>query len=539
MVDATRLPVDTNASALEMAQEIFGDGVTVVGASYTGDNRSSGIYSEGDTVSPFVTPGDTGVILSTGRASQFTNNNGEANQSSSRSTNTSGQNNDPDFNALVGANTYDAAWLDIDFIPTGDTLTMQFVFSSDEYPEYTGSIYNDAVGVWVNGVPATLTVGNGSTSVGNLNDVNNINLYNDNTADQYNTEMDGFTVTLTLTMTVIPGVVNSIRIGIADVADSSYDSNLLIAGDSLQTALVAMDDSVRIDAGGSKTIDALANDSYSGGGTLTVTHINGIAVSAGDTVTLPNGQSVTLNADGTFTITADADEEVAAFTYGISDGAGLTDTGFVTVSTIPCFVAGTLIRTPGGEVPVETLEPGDLVLTKDNGAQPLRWIGSRRVAAEGVLAPIRIAAHTFGVHRTLLVSPQHRILIRDSLSELLFGEPEVLVAAKHLLNNRTVTRRPGGTVDYVHLLFDTHQVVFSEGLPSESFLPGSQSAALFDREALDEICAIFPELDPDTGDGYGPAARRLLKGFEAQVLVAEGLGAVACRNAGPALVRAA
>ncbi|MDJ0630479.1 MAG: choice-of-anchor L domain-containing protein [Rhodobacter sp.] len=527
MVDATRLPVDTGASALDMAQEIFGNGVTVVGASYTGDSRSSGIYSDGDAISPFATPGDTGVILSTGRAVRFTNTSGEANQSSSRTTNTSGPNNDPDFNALAGANTYDAAWLDIDFIPTGDTLTMQFVFSSDEYPEYTGSIYNDAVGVWVNGAPATLTVGDGSASVGNLNEINNINLYNDNTADQYNTEMDGFTVTLTLTMTVIPNVLNSIRIGIADVADSSYDSNLLIAGDSLQTTLVAIDDSVRIDAGASKTISPLANDSYSGGGTLTVTHVNGQAVTAGDTVSLPNGQQVTLNANGTFTITADADEEVAAFTYTIDDGAGLTDTGFVTVSTIPCFVAGTLIRTLEGEWPIEELEPGDLVMTKDNGPQPLRWIGRRTVAAEGDLAPIRIAAHTFGVHRTLMISPQHRILIRDSLSELLFGEPEVLVAAKHLLNDRTVTRQTGGCVEYVHLLFDEHQVVFSEGLASESFLPGVQTTGVFEREIIDEICRIFPDLDPDTGDGYSPAARRTLKAHEAQVLVAGGVGAVA------------
>ncbi len=524
MVDATRLPVDQNATAIAMAEEIFGSGVTVVGASYTGDNRSSGIYSEGDTISPGVTPSDTGVILSTGRANRFTNTSGEANQSSSTSTNTSGVNNDSDFNALVGANTYDAAFLDVDFIPTGDTMTIQFVFSSEEYPEYTNSIYNDAVGVWVNGAPATLTVGDGSTTVGNVNNIDNFNLYNDNTSDQYNTEMDGFTVTMTLTMTVIPGVVNSIRIGIADVGDSSYDSNLLIAGDSIQTSLVAIDDSVRLDAGTSKTIDVLSNDVSPGGSTLTVTHINGVAVSAGDTVTLPNGQTVTLNANGTFTITADADEEIANFTYAISDGT-LNDTGFVTVSTVPCFVAGTLIRTPDGEVPVETLQPGDLVLTQDNGPQPLRWIGRREVAAEGDLAPIRIAAHTFGIHRTLTVSPQHRILIRDALAELLFGETEVLVAAKHLINDCTVTRQRGGTVQYVHLMFDAHQVVFSEGLPTESFLPGPQTTATFEREALAEIEAIFPELNVTTGDGYSPAARRTLRDYEARVLLSQAVAA--------------
>lgn len=256
--------ISTNASAFAMAQEIFGSGVTVVGATYTGDNRSSGIYTQGDSQAPGVTPADTGIILSTGRATGFDTDGNDPNDVPNTSTNTSGVNNDADFNALAGTNTYDASFLDIDFIPTGDTMTMQFVFASEEYPEYTNSIYNDAVGVWVNGAPANLAVGDGSTSVGNLNQVDNINLYNDNTGDAFQTEMDGFTVTLTLTMTVVPNQVNSIRIGIADVGDSSYDSNLLIAGGSLQTSLIVNDDSVRLDAGTAATFDILSNDASSG-----------------------------------------------------------------------------------------------------------------------------------------------------------------------------------------------------------------------------------------------------------------------------------
>ncbi len=225
MVTASRLPINSGSSALQMANEIFGDGVTVVGASYTGDRNSSGIYNNGLSKSPGVAPSDTGVILSTGRVRDFTNNNGEANQATNTSSNTSGPNNVAEFDALAGTNTYDAAILDIDFIPTGDTMTMQFVFSSEEYPEYAGSIYNDVVGVWINGVHVPLSVGNGDTSVGNINDSNNINLYQDNTADQFNTEMDGFTITMTLTIPVNPGVVNSLRIGIADTADSNYNSS--------------------------------------------------------------------------------------------------------------------------------------------------------------------------------------------------------------------------------------------------------------------------------------------------------------------------
>jgi len=521
MVAASELPVDINATATDMAEAIFGDGITVVSASYTGDNRSSGIYTDGDAVAPGVTPGDTGVILSTGHAQDITNSSGAANQSGSTSSNTHGVNNNADFNALAGTRTYDASWMDIDFIPTGDTLSMQFVFASDEYPEWVNSIYNDIVGVWSNGTPVELAVGNGDADPGNVNQTSTENLYVDNTGGAYNTEMDGFTVTLTLTIPVNAGVVNSLRIGIADVGDSSYDSNLLIAGDSMQTVVVADDDSAHLDPNGTKDIDVLANDSTSSGGTLTITQINGVAVVAGDTVTLPTGQQVTLNADGTFTLAGDGDVEDFDFTYIVEDSlSGVTDSAFVNVSSVPCFVAGTLIETERGRVAVENLAPGDMVLTHDNGPQPLRWVGRRVVDAEGDFAPIHIRANALGQHADLMVSPQHRILIRDPLAELLFEHPEVLVSAKDLVDGAHITVREGGTVEYVHILFDAHQVVFSEGLASESFLPGPQISASFESEIAAEIYALFPDLDPVSGSGYPPSVRRVLKGWEARVLQA-------------------
>jgi hypothetical protein len=523
MATGAELGYNTGATALQMANSIFGNGVTVVGASYQGDNNSSAIYSNGDALSPFATPGDTGVILSTGRARDFTQSNGDPNRSTGTSTNTSGINNDAQFNAIAGTNTYDASILNVDFIPTGNVMTMQFTFSSEEYPEYASSQFNDMVGVWINGTHVPFSVGTGNPSVGNVNPGSN--LYVDNTGDQYNTEMDGFTLTMTLTIPVISGVVNSIRIGIADVSDSSYDSNLLIGGNTVQTTLVAIDDSSSIYANHSKIIDVLGNDVNGTAGALTITHINGVAVVAGQTVVLASGDSVTLNADGTLTVTTDADADTLNFTYEVSSSTGETDVGIVTINTIPCFVAGTRIATPDGDVPVESLKPGDMVLTHDDGAQPLRWIGRRTVAAEGSFAPIRIRAGTFGDHSTLLVSPQHRVLIADSSAELLFGEAEVLVAAKDLVNGRSVRVVEGGTVEYVHLLFDRHQVVYSAGLTTESFLPGPQTTQSFEREIIEEICAIFPEIDPDTGDGYSPAARRMLKGYEARVWMAKGLAA--------------
>jgi hypothetical protein len=522
MVQGVELGYNTSASAMQMANTIFGPGVTVVSASYTGDPDSSGIYTNGDSISPDATPGDTGVILSTGRVRDFTTaNRWQSNTSSSTGTNTSGVNNDAGFNSIVGTNTYDAAYLDVNFIPDAATMTMQFTFSSEEYPEYVNSIYNDIVGVWVNGEYVPMEVGNGNASVTNVSHINNINLYNNNTGDQFNTEMDGFTVTMTLTMQVIPGIVNSIRIGIADASDSNYDSNLLIAGDSVQTHLVAMADEFSIDVGASRTVNVLQNDISTTGSTITITHINGVPVTAGSTVTLPTGQMVTLNADGTFTIVNDMDPESVTFTYQVVDTNGITDTAFVTINAIPCFVRGARILTPRGEVPVERLAVGDLVCTMDAGAQPIRWIGRRLVPARDRFAPVRIRKGAFGARRDLWVSPQHRMLISESWAELMFGEREVLVAAKDLVNDLSVRiEESDGMVDYIHLMFDSHQVIYAEGLATESFLPGPMTLDSFEAEVLEEICTLFPELDPVTGAGYGPAARLSLKGFEAAALMA-------------------
>ena len=242
MVAAAKLPIQTGVGAQKMAEAMFGPSIKIVSAIYTGDPDSAGIYSKGLTVAPGVTPSDSGVILSTGKAADFTNSTGQSNQTASRSTDTKGRDNDSDLNQIAGTKTYDAAIFQAKFVPVGSVLTMQITFSSEEYLEYVGSGFNDAVGVWVNGVKAELTVGDGDISINNINPGSNGSLYVDNAKDEFNTEMDGFTVTLTLKAPVIPGQVNTIKIGIADGGDAAYDSNLLIAADSVQTAVVAGDD---------------------------------------------------------------------------------------------------------------------------------------------------------------------------------------------------------------------------------------------------------------------------------------------------------
>ncbi|AHM03328.1 iron-regulated protein frpC [Roseibacterium elongatum DSM 19469] len=524
MATGQELNYDTGANATEMAETIMGEGVTVVGASYDGARGSSAIYSGGDSIAPGVTPGDSGVILSTGNARSFTRSNGDPNRSTGTSTNTSGDNNDPLLNAAAGgASTFDASILTIDFIPDGDTMTMQFVFASEEYPEFTGSQFNDVVAFYINGELVTSPVVN-VTQINSVNQTENANLFNDNTGDAFNTEMDGFTVTLSVQMAVNPGTVNELLIAIADVGDSSYDSNILIAAESGQTAFIAEDDAVTHFEGQSVIMDVLANDGT--GGVMTITHVNGQEIAVGETITLPSGHQVTLLADGTLEVVPPAGQTgltgpvTESFTYTVQDENGITDTAFVTITAVPCFARGTMIRTPDGEVAVEDLAVGDLVETRDSGAQPLKWIGARRVRAEGRFRPVVIEAGTFGLHGRLVVSPQHRILLTHWMAELMFNEDEVLVAAKDLVNGCSVRfAEDMDEVEYFHLLFDRHQIVWSAGLETESFQPGPGVMNDMEAAVRDEILSLFPKIDPASHEGYGPAARRSLKPYEALALV--------------------
>jgi hypothetical protein len=132
-------------------------------------------------------------------------------------------------------------------------------------------------------------------------------------------------------------------------------------------------------------------------------------------------------------------------------------------------IAGTLIRTPMGDIPVEDLRPGDLICTADHGPQPLHHTTPAQIEALGDQAPVCIRAGTLGGHGTLFVAPQHRIMIRDALATLLFGATEVMVAARDLVNGTSVIWMPGGMVDYVELGFGGPQVIYAHGLATGSF----------------------------------------------------------------------
>ena len=213
-----------------------------------------------------------------------------------------------------------------------------------------------------------------------------------------------------------------------------------------------------------------------------------------------------------------SEEEVLAVIQQLEDGnnVGIGD------DFVYCFAEGSRLRTPGGETRVERLSVGDMVDTLDHGPQAIRWIGRSDVAATGDLCPIRIRAGALGdglPSSDLLVSPHHRMVVTGWRAEVLFGEPEVLVAARDLVNDETI--RPAtdlDTVTYFHILFDRHEIVFGNGAPSESFHPAEAALNSAEQAVRDEIFRLFPELR-DNLRGYGETARMVVGPRDARMIM--------------------
>lgn len=174
-----------------------------------------------------------------------------------------------------------------------------------------------------------------------------------------------------------------------------------------------------------------------------------------------------------------------------------------------CFTPGALISTKRGDVPVETLEPGDMVLTRDNGFQELAWIYQKDISAAWInanksQAPIHFDAGFMGSTHPLMLSPGHLVLMPDTRGE-------VLVPARQLINSdKAHIAKPVDTA-YIHLLFESHQIVRVNGMWSESFQPSLSSLTIVGEECRREIFAIFPELQTYEGLGNYNAARDVLR----------------------------
>lgn len=211
--------------------------------------------------------------------------------------------------------------------------------------------------------------------------------------------------------------------------------------------------------------------------------------------------------------------------YAYSGNQSISSTDDNTPYGPTCFAQGTLIRTAGGPKPVEDLQPGDLLATLDHGLQPILWVGSRLVDEAHLDLrpqdrPVLIRAGALGQAqplRDMMVSPQHRVLVRSPIAARMLGGHEALVAARHLVGQPGISvRRDLASIRYWHILLDRHEVVESEGAWTESLYPGPMALRGFTQEQQRQIRAAMPDLD---GTAL-PFARPVPKGRQARQLSA-------------------
>ncbi|MFK7745850.1 MAG: Hint domain-containing protein [Roseobacter sp.] len=204
-----------------------------------------------------------------------------------------------------------------------------------------------------------------------------------------------------------------------------------------------------------------------------------------------------------------------------------TTASFTNIENIvPCFTPGSRVVTPAGLVPVEALNVGDLVNTRDNGVQEIRWIGIKTITPDiqatcPHLNPVLIRQDSIAPSvpdRDMMVSPQHRMMIENSATLLLLGEEQVLVKAKHLTHKPGIDVVQGDeTLVYIHIMFDHHEIICVDNAWTESFQPGDLIDA-DDSGAFDELLGLFPQLAHGSGREAYRAARLSVKSHEAALV---------------------
>lgn len=278
---------------------------------------------------------------------------------------------------------------------------------------------------------------------------------------------------------------------------------------SVPFTLIDQNDDGDIDRFDDDSVDGQDVSSSYPGDVVTITLAGGGTVTyTGTTFYLADGRQVFTPTDGQVLQSGEFASASAVTTQGPLDVVELGP---------PCFVAGTLIDTPQGRRPIEDICVGDEVETADRGPQVVRWVGARKIAGTGRFAPIRFAAGALGNDRPMLLSPQHRVMVTGWRAELFFGTDEIIVAAKHLVNDHNIRVVPMRSVSYHHILFDRHELVWSDGCISESFFPGDTVLA-GDEELHDEMTTLFPELLSTKVDDTLKTVRPVIRGYEARAL---------------------
>ena len=218
--------VTPSLNAAQLAALLAGPGVTISNAHLTGDTAAAGTFGDAQADLGIA----SGVVLSTGRVVDTQGPNLDPGTSQDFSLP-----GDADLNALTAPYfTQDAVVLEFDIVPAASTISVRYVFASEEYNEFVGSPFNDVIGIVVNGVNCS-NQGGFPVSVNTINKGLNSELYVDNALRERDTEMNGLTVPLECVASVTPGVANRVKIAIADTADGSYDSALFLAAGGIRS----------------------------------------------------------------------------------------------------------------------------------------------------------------------------------------------------------------------------------------------------------------------------------------------------------------
>lgn len=235
-------PLGSTAPA-SLVQSLMGSGVSFSNVTYAGTGASAGFFTGGAPVVGF----DSGIILSTGQAT------GVQGSSGVTSSTCNGVTGDMDLAALSGlpvTDLYDASVLSFDFTPSFNNITFQYVFASEEYNQYVGSLYNDVFGFFLDGTNLALIPGTSlNVSINNVNDCSYSNYFTDNVGSPQGgactvvkpaaglaTAMNGLTTVLTVSAPVTAGVTYHIKLAVADVGDCRNDSNVFIKANSFVSA---------------------------------------------------------------------------------------------------------------------------------------------------------------------------------------------------------------------------------------------------------------------------------------------------------------
>lgn len=155
------------------------------------------------------------------------------------------------------------------------------------------------------------------------------------------------------------------------------------------------------------------------------------------------------------------------------------------------FTRGTHITmASGAQTRIEDLQVGDRVLTRDNGSQQVRWIGQSTLRATGDFAPIVVTAGTLNNSNDLTVSPDHRLFVYQRSDQIGAGQSELLLKARHLVNGESVYVQNGGFVEYFQILFDSHHIIYAEGIAAESMLVDPRTKPALPAELLKKLSAM-------------------------------------------------